>query len=67
MLTYADVCCSGKPSSSLLDEIGEEVATREEGEFLGEMSLLSGVARTATVILKKKKLRSKKLRCGKKI
>ena len=45
---------SGKPSSSLLDEIGEEVATREEGEFLGEMSLLSGVARTATVILRKK-------------
>jgi hypothetical protein len=45
----------------LLDEIGEEVATREEGEFLGEMSLLSGVARTATVIPRKKKNHATKI------
>ena len=32
------------------DDIGDEVATREEGEFLGEMSLITGEARTATVL-----------------
>jgi len=35
---------------TLLDDIGDEVATREEGEFLGEMSLLTGECRSATVL-----------------
>jgi CRP-like cAMP-binding protein len=32
------------------NEIGDEIATREEGEFLGEMSLITGDVRTATVL-----------------
>ena len=38
------------PAASYVDELGDEVATREEGEFLGEMSLLTGECRTASVV-----------------
>ncbi len=32
------------------NDYGEEIATREEGEMMGEMSLLTGQRRTATVV-----------------
>jgi CRP-like cAMP-binding protein len=38
------------PGALAPNDYGEEIATREEGEMMGEMSLLTGQRRTATVV-----------------